>query len=83
MQPSDLFALQLDHLTNLGVNAVELLPVFEYDELEFQRWRNPREHMVNVWGYSHINFFSPMTRFGTPGGGPVTAANDFKEMVKQ
>ena len=27
----------MDHLKDLGVNAVELLPVFEYDELEFQR----------------------------------------------
>jgi hypothetical protein len=28
---------QIPHLVDLGVNAVELLPVFEYDELEFQR----------------------------------------------
>jgi hypothetical protein len=62
---------------------VELLPVFEYDELEFQRWDNPRQHMVNVWGYSHINFFAPMSRFGSGGRGPVAAANEFKEMVKQ
>jgi pullulanase/glycogen debranching enzyme len=40
--------MQIPHLKALGVNAVELLPVFEYDELEFQRWDNPREHMVNV-----------------------------------
>jgi isoamylase len=61
---------------------VELLPVFEYDELELQRWKNPREHMVNVWGYSHINFFSPMARFGS-GNGPAAAAAEFKTMVKQ
>lgn len=24
---------------------------------------NPRDHMVNVWGYSHLNFFAPMSRF--------------------
>lgn len=53
---------QIPHLKELGVNAVELLPVFEYDELEFQRrwaWRgwhvpartcrSPRE-----WGVLHV-----------------------------
>jgi hypothetical protein len=35
-------AAKVDHLRELGVNAVELLPVFEYDELEFQRrWAHP------------------------------------------
>ena len=29
--------LQIPHLIELGINAVELLPLFEYDELEFQR----------------------------------------------
>jgi hypothetical protein len=55
-------AVQVDYLRELGINAVELLPVFEYDELEFQRWRNPRDHMVNVWGYSHMSFMAPMSR---------------------
>jgi isoamylase len=74
--------LQASYLASLGVNAVELLPVFEYDELELQRWPNPRQHMVNVWGYSHMSFMAPMSRFGTPGCGPVKAAREFKEMVR-
>ena len=37
---------QVDHLVSLGVNTVELLPVHEYDEMEFQRFPNPRDHMV-------------------------------------
>jgi isoamylase len=37
--------------------------------------------MVNVWGYSHINFFAPMSRFSSQPG-PVAAAREFKEMVK-
>jgi len=56
--------------------------VFEYDELEFQRLPNPREHMVNMWGYSHIHTMSPNSRFATAGVGPVAAAREFKEMVK-
>jgi len=73
---------QADYLAKLGVTAVELLPVFEYDELEFQRLPNPREHMVNMWGYSHIHTFSPNSRLATAGVGPVAAAREFKEMVK-
>lgn len=46
------------------------------------RIRCPREHMVNVWGYSHMSFMSPMTRFGC-GEGPAAAARDFKTMVKE
>ncbi len=75
--------LQISHLVELGINAVELLPVFEYDELEFQRIPNPRDHMVNIWGYSHINFFAPMSRYAADGAGPAAAAKEFKEMVQQ
>ncbi|XP_028193971.1 uncharacterized protein LOC114379494 [Glycine soja] len=37
---------KIPHLLELGINAVELLPVFEFDELDFQRRPNPRDHMV-------------------------------------
>ncbi|GAB2271344.1 Isoamylase 3, chloroplastic [Dionaea muscipula] len=37
---------KIPHLLELGINAVELLPVFEFDEMEFQRRPNPRDHMV-------------------------------------
>ncbi len=70
------------YLAALGVTAVELLPTFEYDELEFRRFPNPRDHMTNVWGYSHISFFAPMARFGAQGmaaegQGPGGAAAPF------
>lgn len=73
---------KIPHLLELGINAVELLPVFEFDELELQRCPNPRDHMINTWGYSTINFFAPMSRYASAGGGPVNAAQEFKEMVK-
>lgn len=38
--------LKIPHLLELGINAVELLPVFEFDEFELQRHPNPRDHMV-------------------------------------
>ena len=61
---------QIPHLVELGVTAVELLPVFEYDELEFQRAPNPRDHMVNIWGYSHLSFLAPISRSGPGPGAP-------------
>ncbi|KAA8538124.1 hypothetical protein F0562_027732 [Nyssa sinensis] len=73
---------KIPHLLELGINAVELFPVFEFDEFEFQRRPNPRDHMLNTWGYSTINFFAPMSRYASAGGGPLNAAREFKEMVK-
>ncbi|KAJ7965751.1 putative Isoamylase [Quillaja saponaria] len=73
---------KIPHLLELGINAVELLPVFEFDELELQRHPNPRDHMVNTWGYSTINFFAPMSRYASAGGGPVNASWEFRQMVK-
>ncbi|KAM7258061.1 hypothetical protein ACFE04_013802 [Oxalis oulophora] len=73
---------KIPHLVELGVNAVELLPVFEFDEFEFQRRPNPRDHMINTWGYSTINFFAPMSRYASGGGGSQNASREFKEMVK-
>ncbi|CAI9259742.1 unnamed protein product [Lactuca saligna] len=73
---------KIPHLLELGINAVELLPVFEFDEFEFQRRPNPRDHMINTWGYSTINFFAPMTRYASGGGGPIAACLEFKQMVK-
>ncbi|KAF7141222.1 hypothetical protein RHSIM_Rhsim06G0077600 [Rhododendron simsii] len=72
----------IPHLLELGINAVELLPVFEFDEFEFQRRPNPRDHMMNTWGYSTINFFAPMSRYASAGRGPANASREFKEMVK-
>ncbi|KAJ0984614.1 hypothetical protein J5N97_002970 [Dioscorea zingiberensis] len=73
---------KIPHLLELGINAVELLPVFEFDELEFQRFPNPRDHMINTWGYSTMNFFAPMSRYASAGGGPSGASQEFKQMVK-
>ncbi|OIW21837.1 hypothetical protein TanjilG_12946 [Lupinus angustifolius] len=73
---------KISHLLELGINAVELLPVFEFDELELQRWQNPRDHMINTWGYSTINFFAPMSRYASAGGGSINASQEFKLMVK-
>lgn len=66
------FAQKVDYLKKLGITAVELLPIFEFDENENANI-NPRtgEHLVNYWGYSTIGFFAPKTTYAadqTPGG---------------
>lgn len=76
------FAQKVDYLKKLGITAVELLPIFEFDENENANI-NPRtgEHLVNYWGYSTIGFFAPKTTYAadqTPGG----AVREFKQMVK-
>lgn len=73
---------KIDHLKELGVNAVELLPLFEFNEGEYGR-PNPvtLKPLCNYWGYSTVNFFSPMNRYASqPEIG--SAQKDLKDMIK-
>jgi glycogen operon protein len=62
------------HLQQLGVTAVELLPVHAFITDKHLAERG----LTNYWGYNTINFFSPDTRYSSDGD-PV---REFKEMVK-
>jgi glycogen operon protein len=64
----------LDHLTAMGITAVELLPV-EFSVTE--PWL-ARRGLVNYWGYSTIGFFAPAARYAATAD-PV---GEFKRMVK-
>ena len=65
----------LEHLTRLGVTAVELLPVHQHvDERELVD-----RGLTNYWGYNTIGFFAPDSRFSATGE-PVS---EFKTMVKR
>lgn len=37
---------------------------------------------INTWGYSTLNFFAPMSRYASAGGGPINSSREIKEMVK-
>lgn len=65
---------KIPHLLDLGVNAVELMPVHEFDENEVKRSGRPDLHQY--WGYSTVNFLCPMHRFSTG-----NASSEFKQMV--
>ncbi len=74
---------KIPHLKELGINAVELLPVFEFNECENPRV-NPvtEKKLYNYWGYSTVNFFSLMNRYGTSSD-QCTIIEEFKTLVKE
>jgi isoamylase/glycogen operon protein len=74
---------KIPYLKELGVNAVELLPVFEFNECENPRI-NPEtgEKLYNYWGYSTVNFFSLMNRYSTSSDKCIVI-EEFKTLVKE
>ncbi len=53
---------KLPYLLELGVNAVELMPIFEFDEM--QDYREVDGHkLYNYWGYNTVSFFAPNTSY--------------------
>ncbi|MBD3174927.1 MAG: glycogen debranching protein GlgX [Armatimonadia bacterium] len=59
---------KIPYLKDLGVNCIELMPIFEFDE-----WENSRqspitgETLFNYWGYSTVGFFAPKTGLAATG----------------
>ncbi len=74
---------KIPYLLSLGVNCVELMPVFEFDEHEYDRV-NPLtgERLVNYWGYSTVGFFAPKTGYAATGHLRMQA-DEFKTLVKE
>jgi glycogen operon protein len=72
---------KIPHLKALGVTAVQLMPVLEFDEHE-GHGKNPTtgEPLANYWGYSTLSFFAVKAGFASRPGGQL---REFKEMVKQ
>ncbi|KAG6557828.1 hypothetical protein Mapa_000595 [Marchantia paleacea] len=77
---------KLPHLRELGINCIELMPIHEFNELEYYAY-NPvvQDHKMNFWGYSTINFFSPMTRYAASGSNNCgrDAIKEFKTLVRE
>jgi len=73
---------KIPYLKELGVNCVELMPIFEFDELENQR-TNPLtgESLCNYWGYSTLGFFAPKAGFAATGI-HGSQAQELKELIK-
>ena len=53
---------KLPYLLELGVNVVELMPIFEFDEMQDYR-EVDGEKLYNYWGYNTVSFFAPNTSY--------------------
>ena len=68
-------ARKIPYLQHLGITAVELLPVFQFDVQDAPRGR------TNYWGYSPVSFFAPHQAYSS-NQGPLGAVDEFRDMVK-
>jgi glycogen operon protein len=66
---------KIPYLQQLGVTAVELLPVFQFDAQDCPPGR------VNYWGYAPISFFAPHQAYSSRRD-PLGPVNEFRDMVK-
>ncbi|MCI8713586.1 MAG: glycogen debranching enzyme [Ruminococcus sp.] len=53
---------KIPYLKELGVNAVELMPIFEFDEMKDHRVVDGKP-LVDYWGYNTVSFFAPNTSY--------------------
>ena len=73
---------KIPYLKDLGVTAVELMPVQEFNEYHMPRI-NPHtgKHLRNYWGYDPVNFFSPKASYASVHAEGAQVL-EFKEMVR-
>jgi len=66
---------KIPYLQDLGITAVELLPVFQFDEQEAPLG------LTNYWGYNPVSFFAPHNGYSSRTG-PLGVLDEFRDMVK-
>jgi isoamylase len=66
---------KIPHLQQLGITAVELLPVFQFDRQDAPRGQ------VNYWGYAPVSFFAPHAGYCSRQD-PLGPVHEFRDMVK-
>jgi len=66
---------KIPYLQQLGISAVELLPVFQFDPQDAPHGR------MNYWGYSPVSFFAPHQAYSSRQD-PLAAVHEFRDMVK-
>ncbi len=71
---------KIPYLKALGVTAVQLMPVLEFDDYDARKHPGTGEPLVNYWGYSPLSFFAPKAGYSSKPGEQV---REFKEMVKR
>ncbi|MFJ8312061.1 MULTISPECIES: glycogen debranching protein [unclassified Streptomyces] len=73
---------KIPHLQRLGVNCVELLPVFAFDETD-NTYTSPDTGLPlrNFWGYNSVGFFAPTPGYATDSS-PARAPRELKQLIK-
>ena len=66
---------KIPYLQDLGITAVELLPVFQFDA------QDAPPGLANYWGYSSLSFFAPHAAYSSRPG-PFGPLDEFRDMVK-
>jgi glycogen operon protein len=66
---------KIPYLKELGITAVELLPVFQFDPQEAPLG------LTNYWGYNPVSFFAPHAEYGSTDC-PLSLLDEFRDMVK-
>ncbi|MBT3383679.1 MAG: glycogen debranching protein GlgX [Prolixibacteraceae bacterium] len=74
---------KIPYLLDLGINCIELMPIYEYDEYEHSK-TNPEtgELLVNYWGYSTLNFFAPKSGYAATGKYGMQV-DELKTLIKE
>ena len=72
---------KIPYLKELGINAVELMPIFEFDEMKDYREVNGKP-VMNYWGYNTISFFAPNTSY-TASSEYNKEGTELKELVRE
>lgn len=72
---------KIPYLKELGINAVELMPIFEFDETVNQR-EVDGEKLVEYWGYNTVGFFAPNTSYASTSE-YNQEGTELKELIKE
>ncbi|EPP35618.1 isoamylase family protein [Chlamydia ibidis] len=73
---------KIDYLKQLGITAIELLPIFEFDETAHPFKSSSSLPLYNYWGYAPVNFFCPCRRYAYASD-PCAPQREFKTLVKE
>ena len=73
---------KIPYLKELGINAIELLPIFEFDEFEGARDDGNGGKLMNYWGYSTVGFFAPKAGYAASGRYSMQV-DELKDLIKE
>lgn len=74
---------KIPYLKKLGINAVELMPIFEFDETVNTRERNGKK-LIEYWGYNTVGFFAPNSCYASsPEKEYNCEGTELKELIRE